>query len=303
MLSLVIRGLVLLLCGCQIQKQPENVAETLETVESFRKAHQVQAAIDYLLNKGIYKNLDLLETLAFLYEENNENLLAAQAFEQLFHADIDKQYIECAFHAAEIYYQLGDIYSAARCYRLYLDLNPQDHSAWFKLSAIEEQLEHPAMALTAYFNGIETTHIKTNVHLKKLSELCYNNGMLEAAEFWGQMALKEQPEDVVTLETLLKIADAHNDRHKATFYIQKLEALSPHFLQKHPDLYTKYAYQETVEVIETENKDIIIPHDIQATRQEIEHTLQVFSQDWIPLVKPKYAITHISVPLCPNFIY
>ena len=128
MLSRVLRCLLLLLCGCQVQKQPENVIEILETVETFRNAQQIQEAIVYLTNKEIYKSLDLLETLAFLYEENNEKFLAAQTFEQLFHADIDKQYIECAFHAAEIYYQIGDIYSAGRCYRLYLDFNPKDYS-------------------------------------------------------------------------------------------------------------------------------------------------------------------------------
>lgn len=300
MLSLVIGGLVLVLCGCQIQTQPENVAEILETVESFRKDQRTQEAIDYLICKGIYKNLDLLETLAFLYEENNESLLAAQTFEQLFHADIDNQYIECAFHAAEIYYHLGDIYSAGRCYRLYLDLNPQDHSIWFKLSAIEEQLGHPANALTAYFNGLDTIPVKAGMHIKKLSELCYNNGMLEAAEFWGGIALKAQPKDMTTLEILLKVADAHNDRHKVVFYIQKLERLDANFLQKHSDLCAKYAYNEAVE---TEIKDIIIPHDIHATQQEIEYTLQLLSQNWMQLTEQRPTITNISVPLCPKSIY
>ena len=287
------------MCGCQAQKQPENVAEILEMVETFRKDHKTQAAIDYLVHKGIYKNLDLLETLAFLYEENNENLLAAQTFEQLFHADIDKQYIECAFHAAEIYYQLGDIYSAGRCYRLYLDLNPKDYSIWFKLSAIEEQLDHPIAALTAYFNGLDTVPIKTAAHLKKLSELCFNNDMLEAAEFWGQMVLNTQPKDVSTLEILLKIADAHNDRHKVILYVQKLEALGVHLEEKHPDLYTKYAYKEAPEA---ENKAIIIPHDIHATQEEIECTLQWFSRDLLHNIQPKHTI-NIPLPLCANSIY
>ena len=303
MLSLVIRGLVLLLCGCQIQEQSENVAKILETVEVFRKDHRIQEAIDYLTCKGIYKNLDLLETLAFLYEENKESLLAAQTFEQLFHADIDKQYIECAFHAAEIYYQLGDIYSAGRCYRLYLELNPQDHSIWFKLSAIEEQLGHPANALTAYFNGLDTIPIKAETHLKKLSELCYNNGMLKAAEFWGQVALKVQPEDVTTLEILLKVADAHNDRHKVMFYIQRLEARDPHFSQKHSDLYTKYAYKDPIDAVVAENGELVIPHNIHATQQEIEYTLQLLSQNRVQHIRQKPTVVNISVPLCPKSIY
>lgn len=282
-----------------MQQRSENIAEILGTVESFRKDHQTQAAIDYLVHKDVYKNLDLLETLAFLYEENNENLLAAQTFEQLFHADIDKQYIECAFHAAEIYCQLGDIYSAGRCYRLYLELNPQDHSIWFKLSAIEEQLGHPATALTAYFNGLEMIPVKKGSFIKKLPELCYNNGMLEAAKFWGRRVLKIQPDDVATLEILLKVADAHNDRHKAMFYIQKLKALDVNFLQKHPELYTKYAYKETVEVAETEIKEVVIPHDICATQQEIECTLQWFGVPYIP----QKHFTDTLDPLCPNFIY
>ncbi len=93
MFSVLMRGLLLLLCGCQAQKAHESIAEVLEAVENFRQNHQTQEAIDYLATKAIYENLDLLETLAFLYEENGQNLLAAQTFEQLFHADIDKQYI------------------------------------------------------------------------------------------------------------------------------------------------------------------------------------------------------------------
>ena len=296
MVSLVVGGFLLLLYGCQNQKQPENATETLEVIEAFRKDHRVQDAINYLVNKGIYKNLDLLETLAFLYSENNQGLLAAQTFEQLFHADIDKQYIECAFHAAETYYQLGDVYSAGRCYRLYLDLNPQDYSIWFKLSAIEAQLNHPAAALTAYFNGLDIVPVKTEVHIKKLSELCYNNNMLEAAEFWGQIALNAHPEDVPTLEILLKVADAHNDRNSVISYIQKLEALDSNFLGKYPDLQTKYAYKDVVE----KTADIVIPHDIHATQHEIEYTLRQLSPDLIQPVGESY----IPVPLlCPNSIY
>lgn len=292
------RGLLLLLFGCQIQKPTENVTEILETIESFRKTRQTKAAIDYLVDKEIYKDLDLLETLAFLYEENNEYLLAAQTFEQLFHADIDKQYIECSFHAAEIYYQLGDICSAGRCYRLYLDLNPQDYSIWFKLSEIEKQLNHPATALTAYFNGLKAVHIKTKAY-KKLSELCYDNNMLEAAEFWGQMALNTQPQDVDILEILIKIADAHNDRQKVNFYIQRLKELNYDFLGKYSDIFKKYVHIErTLEVTE-----IDIPHDIHATQQEIEYTLQLLSPKLKRNIYKKCVMKAIHNPLCPNYIY
>lgn len=303
MLSRLLQVFLLLLCGCQTKSPPENVTKILETVESLRKNYQKQEAIDYLSDKGIYRNLDLLETLAFLYEENNETLLAAQTFEQLFHADIDKQYVECAFHAAEIYYQLGDVYSAARCYRLYLDFNPQDYSIWLKLSAIEEQLEHPIAALTAYLNGLSIIPLKTANHIKKLSELCYNNNMLEAAEFWGQIALKTLPNDVTTLETLLKIADAHNDRNKAVFYIRKLKTLKSHFMENHPVLYTKYAYKDIVQETINKTSDIIIPHDIHATQQEIEHTLQLISPDLKHYAELNRSMINLFIPLCPNSIY
>lgn len=301
MLSLVIRGLLLLLCGCQAQKQTEKVTEVLETVESFRKEHLIKSAIDYLVDKEIYKNLDLLETLAFLYEENNENLLAAQTFEQLFHADIDKQYIECAFHAGDIYYQLGDIYSAGRCYRLYLDLNPQDYSTWFKLSEIEKQLKHPATALTAYFNGLKTVPKETKFY-KKLSELCYDNNMLDAAEFWGKMALKANPQDVYILKILTKIADAHNDRQKVNLYTRRLKELNYDFWEHHPDILKKYEHtiipEHTMKVTE-----IDIPHDIHTTQQEIDHTLQLLSPKLKQSVYKNCSIKTISNPLCPNYIY
>lgn len=302
MLSVLMRGLLLLLCGCQMQKPHESIAEVLEAVETLHKNHQTQEAIDYLTTKEIYKNLDLLETLAFLYEENDEKLLAAQTFEQLFHADIDKQYIECAFHAAEIYYQLDDIYSAGRCYRLYLDLNPQDYSIWFKLSDIETQLNHPASALTAYFNGLEAVPLKTDAHIKKLSELCFNNNMLKATEFWGQIALNRQPKDPQMLELLLKVADQHNDRNKVMFYIQKLKDLSPDFLNKHPDLCTKYVCKEAVIDHSEESKDITISHDIHSTSQEIEYTLQQLSPYLLRSIAPNPKI-NFPIPLCPNSIY
>ena len=286
-----------------MQKPRESIAEVLEAIETFRQNHQTQEAIVYLTTKEIYKNLDLLETLAFLYEENDEKLLAAQTFEQLFHADIDKQYIECAFHAAEIYYQLDDIYSAGRCYRLYLDLNPQDYSIWFKLSDIETQLHHPASALTAYFNGLEAVPVKTDAHIKKLSELCFNNNMLEATEFWCQMVLKHQPKDVATLELLLKVADAHNDHHKATLYIKKLKTLNSDFLEKHPEFCTKYDYHEVVEESIEKSADIVIPHDIHATPQEIEYTLQQLSQTSLQSIVPNQLKINFPVPLWPNSIY
>ena len=303
MLSLWMRGLLLLLCGCQMKQPHESIAEVLEAVENFRQNHQTQEAIDYLTTKAIYKNLDLLETLAFLYEENDEKLLAAQTFEQLFHADIDKQYIECAFHAAETYYQLGDIYSAGRCYRLYLDLNPQDYSIWFKLSDIETQLNRPAYALTAYFNGLESVPVKTEAHMKKLSELCFNNNMLEATEFWCHIVLNHHPKDVATLEILLKVADAHNDHHKATFYIKKLKILNSDFLGKHPEFCTKYDYREVVEESIHKPSDVIIPHDLQATPQEIEYTLQQLSPNLLQNTASLHLKINFPIPLCPNSIY
>lgn len=302
MLSIIIRGFILILCGCQIQKQTENITEILETVESFRERHQIKEAIDYLIHKEIYKNADLLETLAFLYEENNEKLLAAQTFEQLFHADIDQQCIEYAFHAAEIYRQLGDFYSAGRCYRLYLDLNPEDYCIWFKLSDIEEQLQQPSMALTAYFNGLKAAPVKTEKHIKKLSELCYQNGMLDAAQFWGQKILNIHPNDVSILEMLLKIADAHNDRNKAIFCIQKLKDLNIDVPGHYPDFYKKYAYVENIapEIPITERN---LPHSIQSTPQEIERTLQWLSPGLKPNNPNNYFPKTIPNPLCPSYIY
>lgn len=141
------------------------------------------------------------------------------------------------------------------------------------------------------------------MHIKRLAELCFNNNMLEATEFWGQIALNMRPKDPQMLEILLRVADRHNDRNKVMFYIQKLKILSPDFLNKHPDLCTKYTCKEAIAEPIEGPKDIIVPNDVQATPQEIEYTLQRLSPDLLQNTVPKHLKINFHIPLCPNSIY
>jgi|GEM_PF-3099394 len=267
--------ILMFLSGCRSTISTEkDFSAVLKQVEDLNTQGHYIEAVALLKENDPYTHLDLLEALAFSYEANGQILLSAQTFEQLFFADTEKKYTESAFYAAQIYTQLGYLYAASQCYRLYIDTHLKEAELWFALADIEEKLDHGPLALTAYLNGIQLCNEKTSQQLFQLSRLCYKNEMWDGAAFWAQEYLKISGNNVDVLQILLDVADKHNDRQMVKIYLAELQKLEADYLEKHPDIKLKYIEEEI------SNQDIPIenfPHDIQSTQEEIEYTLTCFS--------------------------
>ena len=260
--------------GCRsISSTEKDFSAVLKQVEDLNAQGHYIEAVALLKENDPYTHLDLLEALAFSYEANGKILLSAQTFEQLFFADTEKKYTESAFYAAQIYAQLGCLYAASQCYRLYIDTHFKEAELWFALADIEEKLDHGSLALRAYLNGIQICNEKTSHQLFQLSRLCYKNEMWDGAAFWAQEYLKISENNVDVLQVLLDVADKHNDRQKVKFYLAELQKLEADYLEKHPDIKLKYIEEEIPDQdIPIEN----FPHDIHSTQEEIEYTVTCF---------------------------
>ena len=287
----------LVLLGCQMRQNQEKTENILaRTIEL--QQNNITEAIQYLCRKNIYQSLDLLEALAFLYEENNETLLAAQTFEQLFHADIDKSFPESAFYAAQIYAQLQLWSSAERCYRLFLDCDPENVTVWFTLSEIESKQGNTYAALTSYLNGLSVSKVKTKQNLFKLAQLCLQNNMLDAAEFWGELCLQKDATNKEVLILLLKIADLHNDRDQVQKFIQTLEAIQPDFLKNQPNLREKYMLFIPQKMVD---EDEAKPAVVRSTEEEILNTVRIFFP--VDILPKPFVFPRIKQNLCQPYIY
>lgn len=290
--------ILLLLNGCRsVSSNEVDVTEVLRQVENLNTQGNYTEAISLLKTSDSYIHLDLLEALAFEYEASGQLFLSAQTFEQLFFADVEKKYTESAFYAAQIYAQLGYLYAAGRCYRLYIDIHSKDAQLWFALAEIEETLEQEAFALTAYLNGIQVCSEKTADMLFRLTQLCYKNKMWDESAFWAQEYLKDFENNAEILQILLNISDMHNDRQKVKVYVAELEKINPEFLSQHPDISLKYI-EETI--AEKEVSEEVFLHKIKSSPEEIKNTLEGFynSSRWLeslPIKRLKYP-TYLCQP-------
>jgi len=292
--------LLSILYGCKSSEDPNLLPKIIAQARNDCQSGKPNLAIQNLESHLNYNNLDLIETLAFAYESNGNLLLAAQMFEQLLHLDLKNSYMESAFYAAQIYEQLGDDYSAARCYQLYLDHSPKDASIWFSLSACEERLNHLSTALSAYLKGIQLQTTHTPDEFKRLAQLCYQANLYDAAEFWAKKALGQNVLDPSIIELLLNIADQHNDHIKANQYISKLEDLHYPFSESMNELKMKYKSAPFI----SKTTDLAHPVITNSSESEIEHTLRIFQ------MSPSPASIDFVVPIdfnllkpCPPYIY
>ena len=288
-----------LLYGCKSSENTELISKLIEQARNNCQLVEFTSAIQNLKTHLNYDNLDLIETLAFAYESNNNLLLAAQTFEQLYHLDLTNSYTESAFYAAQIYEQLGDNYSATRCYRLYLDHSPKDTSVWFSLSVCEERLDHVPMALSAYLNGIQLKTTYTFDEFKRLAQLCYQANLYDAAEFWAEKALEQDDLDPSIIELLLNLADRHNDHSKANQYISKLESLNYPFSASINSLKSKYTSTPFI----NRPVDLISSNTNNSSKLEIEHTLQIFQISSPTSNKLVVPIDLNFLKPCPPYIY
>ena len=258
-----------ILCGCGTSQNSNNLTKIIEHAREDCSQGNYTNAIQTLQNHLNYENLDLLETLAFAYESRKNFTLAAQTFEQLAHLDIKNTYPESSFYAAQIYEQIDNFYSAARCYRLYLERFPKDHCIWFALSHAEEKLNHTSAALSAYLNGLQCMDSYASEEIKHLAKLCYQNELYDMAEFWAQKSLEQNPHNLFILELLLNIADQHNDSKKVNQYLSILDTLQGN--TKNLD-YFREKYKTL-----PENNHKTESKTISSSPQNIERTLNIFN--------------------------
>lgn len=223
--------------------------------KAYSAAIQKITAIDEL-----YAYPEILETLAFAYEANQQLWLAANTFEQLFYVDIKKQYSESIFYAAQIYEQLQLYSAAARCYRLCIESFPKDEHLWFALSQVEFQEKNYTKALSSYLNGmaLQTRSLKMEDFFR-LSQLCFFSDLFKEANFWAKQSLKKQPHSVEILAWLLKIADVRKHTKAAEKWIRYIEKEDSGYLEKLPDIKGKYCtVNTTMNVVATSKKQIEI---------------------------------------------
>ncbi|MDR0647327.1 MAG: tetratricopeptide repeat protein [Puniceicoccales bacterium] len=220
-------GVVLFSMGCQpnhsvstayVQLQLERVRDCMEKQQFALAVQELQQVQTHYPN-----NPQVLELLALAYVENKQIYLAAQTFEKTIHADITGDFQENALRAAHAYEQVGDFYSASRCYQHYLNHFPKDRLAWFALADSESKLERHPNALQAFLRGIDLLKIDLTVkHMVKLSQLCFAAEKIEEAIYWNLEALKIEPENVnIYLQTLRM---AHGQKH-STLVRKLIEAL------------------------------------------------------------------------------
>jgi tetratricopeptide (TPR) repeat protein len=230
-------GIVLFSTGCQRHHfaSTTHIQLQLKQVRDCMEKRQFTLAIQGLQQVQTYcpNNPQILELLALSYAENKQIYLAAQTFEKTIHADTMGDFQENALHAAHTYEQVGDFYSASRCYRHYLNHFPKDRLAWFALSDSESQLERHANALQAFLRGIDL--LKTDLtaeQMVKLSQLCFAAGKIEEAIYWNLEALKIESENVsIYLQTLRM---AHGQKHSALMrkLIEALDSLDKNALER-----------------------------------------------------------------------
>lgn len=230
-------GIVLFSTGCQWNYPPSTTHGQLqlEQIRDYMEKQQFMLAIQGLQQLQTYcpNNPQVLELLALSYAENKQIYLAAQTFEKIIHADTTGDFQENALRAAHTYEQMGDFYSASRCYRHYLNHFPKDRLAWFALSASESELERHSNALQAFLRGMDL--LKTDLTVEqmvKLSQLCFAAKKIEEAIYWNLEALKIESENVdIYLQTLRM---AHEQKHSALMrkLIEVLDSLDKNALER-----------------------------------------------------------------------
>jgi tetratricopeptide (TPR) repeat protein len=230
-------GVVLFSTGCQRHHSASttHIQFQLEQIRACMEKQQFTLAIQGLQQIQTYcpNNPQVLELLALSYAENKQIYLAAQTFEKTIHADTTGDFQENALRAAHTYEQIGDSYSASRCYRYYLNHFPKDRLAWFALSDSESKLERHANALQALLRGIDL--LKTDLTVEqmvKLSQLCFAAGKVEEAIYWNLEVLKVESSNVsIYLQTLRM---AHTQKHSDLMrkLIKALDSLDKNILKK-----------------------------------------------------------------------
>ncbi|MDR2396926.1 MAG: hypothetical protein LBD69_03680 [Puniceicoccales bacterium] len=230
-------GIVLFSAGCRSNHfaSTTHIQLQLEQIRDCMEKQQFTLAIQGLQQLQMHcpNNPQVLELLALSYAENKQIYLAARTFEKTIHADTTGDFQENALHAAHTYEQVGDFYSASRCYRHYLNHFPKDRLAWFALSDSESKLEHHTNALQAFLRGIDL--LKTDLTVEqmvKLSQLCFAAKKIEEAIYWNLEALKIESENVnIYLQTLRM---AHEQKHSVLIrkLIEALDSLDKNALEK-----------------------------------------------------------------------
>ncbi|MDR0755600.1 MAG: hypothetical protein LBE99_01645 [Puniceicoccales bacterium] len=230
-------GIVLFLTGCQRSHSASTtyIQLRLEQVRDCMEKQQFTLAIQGLQQMQTYcpNNPQVLELLALSYAENKQIYLAAQTFEKTIHADTTGDFQENALRAAHTYEQVGDFYSASRCYRHYINHFPKDRWAWFALSDSESKLECHANALQAFLRGMDL--IKTGLTVEqmvKLSQLCFAAGKIEEAIYWNLEALKIESENVNIYLQTLRMAHARKHATLIRKLIEALDSLDKNALER-----------------------------------------------------------------------
>ncbi|MEM8550058.1 MAG: tetratricopeptide repeat protein [Verrucomicrobiota bacterium] len=186
------------MAGCA-EKDPEaekqrieaEVQAQLEQAEELLFGGQTGQAIAILeaLDLEYPNRYDVIEQLAYAYNDLPDPVMAAMYFDQAYTLDPSRK--EIALFAARAHEAGGNSQGAIEAYELYLEAEPLDAAIWRALATTYQEDGQLRPALEAWQRAFNSGKLKPTVQeAVMLGDLYYSLGILPQAEQWWNYALK-----------------------------------------------------------------------------------------------------------------
>jgi tetratricopeptide (TPR) repeat protein len=216
------------LVGCRQNaddRSGDNINERILRAKNYIADGQPKDAIK-VLEEGMLGNVpEISELLANTHRSIGDDELAAFYFEQT--AGLSDLHYHCYLKAAEIYEKMKNYEQALLCYRLYLDILPEDNEVQIKYADVLIQGGQKKKALEILIHYVEESVEIRN----RVAALFFDFGNYIQARNWYLSALAVDKNNLSALGGLWKIDRLFGDWNALLEVGTKLLALEEKFLE------------------------------------------------------------------------